>query len=303
MTARPATALASLRSLLFVPGNREAMLQKAAKARPDVFVPDLEDSVPSDEKENAREGVARSLDLLAATGRPVVPRLNGIDTVWLEDDAMALVGPAVAGVSVGKIRTPDDIRRIDDLLARAEARRGVPVGATRLIPWIETAPAVLDCLRISTASPRIVAIAFGAEDLTLDMGIQRSSDDSEVSVARSLTCLAAAAARVPALDTPFFAFRDDAALAHNAEASKRLGFRGKFAIHPDQLATIERVFSPSKEELAEARRVIEAFEAAAKQGRGSTSLDGRVVDVPVVERARALLHAARTVRGDAGRED
>lgn len=300
MSARTSFAL---RSLLFVPGNRESMLQKAAGARPDVFVPDLEDSVPNDEKENAREGVARSLEKLAATGRPVCPRLNGVDTIWLEDDAMALVGPGLMGVSVGKIRTPDDIRRIDDLLARAEARRGIPVGTTRLIPWIETAPAVLDCLRIATASPRIVAIAFGAEDLTLDMGIRRSSDDSEVSVARSLTCLAAAAAGVPALDTPFFAFRDDAALALNAEASKRLGFRGKFAIHPDQLATIERVFSPSSEELAEARRVIEAFEAAAKQGHGSTSLDGRVVDIPVVERARALLHTAGTVRVDAGRED
>lgn len=282
-----------LRSLLFVPGNRESMLQKAAGARPDIFVPDLEDSVPSEEKENARECVGRALPRLAATGRPVFPRLNGVDTVWLEHDALAIVGPDVQGVSVGKIRTPEDIRRIDELLARAEAARGVPAGRTRLIPWIETAAAVLDCLRISTASKRIVAIAFGAEDLTLDMGIARSSDDSEVSVARSLTCLAAAAAGVPALDTPFFSFRDDSALARNAEASKRIGFRGKFAIHPDQLATIERIFSPSGDDLAEARRVIAAFEEAAKQGRGSTSLDGRVVDIPVVERARALLDSVQ----------
>ena len=282
----------ALRSLLFVPGNRESMIRKAAGARPDVFVPDLEDSVPVPEKTNARETVQRLVGMIAETGRPVFPRLNGIDTTWLEEDARALVGPDVAGVSVGKIRTPDDIRRVDALLAEAERARGIPVGRTRLIPWIETAAAVLDALRIATASPRVVALAFGAEDLTLDMGIRRSSDDSEVSVARSLTCLAAAAAGVPALDTPFFSFRDDAALERNAEASKRIGFRGKFAIHPDQLATIQRVFSPSPEELEEARRVIAAFEEAARLGRGSTSLEGRVVDVPVVERARALVASA-----------
>jgi len=291
MSSNPSPRFA-LRSLLFVPGNRESMLRKAAGARPDVFVPDLEDSVPAQEKENARETVERLVGMLAATGRPVFPRLNGIDTTWLEDDARALVGPDVAGVSVGKIRTPEDVRRIDALLADAERARGIEVGRTKLIPWIETAAAVLDALRIATASTRVVALAFGAEDLTLDMGIRRSSDDSEVSVARSLTCLAAAAAAVPALDTPFFSFRDAAALERNAEASKRIGFRGKFAIHPDQLATIERVFSPSAEELAEARRVIAAFEEAARAGRGSTSLDGRVVDVPVVERARALVASA-----------
>lgn len=291
MTSIRSSRLA-LRSLLFVPGNRESMLRKAAGARPDVFVPDLEDSVPAAEKANARETVERLVGMIAATGRPVFPRLNGIDTIWLEDDARALIGPDVTGVSVGKIRTPDDIRRIDALLADAERASGLPVGRTRLIPWIETAAAVLDALRIATASPRVVALAFGAEDLTLDMGIRRSSDDSEVSVARSLTCLAAAAAGVPALDTPFFAFRDDAALERSAEASKRIGFRGKFAIHPDQLATIQRVFSPSPEELEEARKVIAAFEEAAREGRGSTSLEGRVVDVPVVERARALIASA-----------
>ena len=278
-----------LRSLLFVPGNRESMLRKAAGTRPDVFVPDLEDSVPSHEKGNAREIVRRTLGLLVETGQPVFPRLNGIDTAWLEEDVLALVGPEIQGVSVGKIRTPDDIRRIDALLARAERGRGLEVGRIKLIPWIETAAAVLDALRIATASDRIVALAFGAEDLTLDMGIRRSSDDSEVSVARSLTCLAAAAAEVAALDTPFFAFRDLAALERNSEESRRIGFRGKFAIHPGQLATIQRIFSPSPEELEEARRVIAAFEEAAKGGRGATSLDGRVVDIPVVARARAVL--------------
>ncbi|MEZ4333697.1 MAG: CoA ester lyase [Myxococcota bacterium] len=281
-----------MRSLLFVPGNRESMLTKAAGTRPDVFVPDLEDSVTVDEKERARDTVRGALAGLARTGRPVVPRLNGVDSEWLEADVLALVGPEIRGVSVGKIRSPDDVRRIDALLARAERARGIEAGRTRLIPWIETAAAVLDARAIATASARVVALAFGAEDLTLDMGIPRSRDDAEVSVARGLTCLAAAAAGVAALDTPFFSFRDAEALARNALAAKRTGFRGKFAIHPDQIETLGRVFSASPEELEEARRVVAAFDAAARIGRGSTALDGRVVDVPVVARARALLASA-----------
>lgn len=285
-------ALLPLRSLLFVPGNRVSMLEKASLARPDAFVPDLEDSVPPAEKTNARETVQRALPRLASTGVRVIPRLNGVDSEWLAADVSAIVGPCIEGVSVGKIRTPEDIGHIDELLLRAEHAAGLASGQIRLVPWIETARAVLECFQICVASPRVMAIAFGAEDLTLDMGLRRSTDDTEVSVARSLTCLAAAAAEVPALDTPFFAFRDMEALEQNAEGSKSLGFRGKFAIHPDQIEPINRVFSPSEEEINEARRVIEAFDAAARMGRGSTSLDGRVVDVPVVERAKALLQGA-----------
>ena len=286
-----------LRSLLFVPGNRESMLEKATTARPDAFVPDLEDSVPPNEKLNARERVGRALPSFAKTGIPVIPRLNGIGSEWLEADIEATVGPHLYGVSIGKIQTPADILHIDELLLRAERRANLDAGQIRLVPWIETARAVLECFPICTASSRIVAIAFGAEDLTLDMGIRRSTDDSEVSVPRSLTCLAAAAAGLPALDTPFFAFRDPEALARNSEASKKLGFRGKFAIHPAQIDTINGIFAPSQDEIDEARRIIEAFDSAAQEGRGSTSLDGLVVDVPVVERARALLQRAG-VRAD-----
>jgi citrate lyase subunit beta/citryl-CoA lyase len=289
---RKTSKLIPMRSLLFVPGNRESMLEKATGARPDAFVPDLEDSVPPDEKLNARVSVERALPTFAKTGIPVIPRLNGVDSEWLEDDIEATVGPHVYGVSIGKVRTPADIRHIDELLLRAERVANVDEGRIRLVPWIETARAVLECFQICTASSRIVAIAFGAEDLTLDMGIRRSTDDSEVSVPRSLTCLAAAAAGLPALDTPFFAFRDPEALERNSEASKKVGFRGKFAIHPAQIDTINGVFSPSQDEITEARRIVEAFDSAAQKGRGSTSLDGLVVDVPVAERARALLQRA-----------
>ena len=117
----------------------------------------------------------------------------------------------------------------------------------------------------------------------------RSPGDADLIVPRSTVCIAARAAGLAALDGPFFAFRDAEGLRENAAASRRLGFTGKFAIHPDQIEIIEQAFGPSEDELAQARRVIEAFEIAEREGRGSTSLDGRVVDIPVVKRARQLL--------------
>jgi citrate lyase subunit beta / citryl-CoA lyase len=284
-----------LRSLLFVPGNRPNMLEKALGASPDAFVPDLEDSVPVDEKVNARQVTAAFLPQLAQPGPLVIPRVNSLDTGLLEDDLTAVVGPHIYGVSVGKIYTARDIIHISDIIGRLEARAGIPVGQTKIVPWIETAMAIVHVYEICTASPRVVGAAFGAEDLTHDMGLERTEDDSEVAYPRAATCVAARAADVLALDTPFFVFRDPEALRLNALASKKIGFKGKFAIHPAQIDMINQVFSPSATEIDHARRVVAAFEEAERLGRGSTSLDGKVVDVPVVKRARALLEVAASM--------
>jgi citrate lyase subunit beta/citryl-CoA lyase len=289
-----------LRSLLFVPGNQPKMLEKALGVLPDAFVPDMEDSVPWDEKTNARQVTASFLPRFAPGGPLVIPRINSLDTGLLEEDLAAVVGPHIYGVSVGKIQTTRDIAHISEIIARLEEKAGVPVGQTRLVPWIETARAIVHCYDI-LAMPRMVGAAFGAEDLTHDMGIERTEDDSEVAVARSITCLAARAAEVLALDTPYFLFRNPEGLRQNALASKKIGFKGKFAIHPAQIDIINEVFSPSAAEIDYARRVVAAFDEAARAGRGSTSLDGKVVDVPVVRRARVLLEVAASMpqRGSA----
>lgn len=284
-----------LRSLLFVPGNQPRMLEKALGCMPDAFVPDLEDSVPVDEKAHARDVTASFLLQLAQVGRLVIPRLNSMDTGLLEDDLAAMIGPHVYGVSVGKIYTAQDIADISTMMDGLEQKAGIPIGQTKLLPWIETAMAIVHAYEILASSPRIVGAAFGAEDLTHDMGIERTDDDSEVAVPRSLLCLAARAATVLALDTPFFAFREPERLRQNALASRKIGFKGKFAIHPAQIETINEVFSPSAADIEHARRVVAAFEEAERAGRGSTSLDGKVVDVPVVKRARDLLQIAEAM--------
>ncbi len=290
-----------LRSLLFVPGNKANMLEKALGLMPDAFVPDMEDSVPAAEKANARATTAEFLPRLAARGRPVIPRVNARDTEWFEADVAAIAGGEIYGISIGKVRTAGDISAISQVLEAHERRRGLPVGHLKLVPWIETAEAIVNCNAICRASERIVAVAFGGEDFTNDMGIERLADESQVAYARQLLCITARAAHVLALDTPYFKLRDADGLRLNALHAKSIGFKGKFAIHPEQLAALNECFSPSEQEVAHAQRIVAAFDEAERTGRGSTSLDGWVIDVPVVKRARALLDLARRIREDRDR--
>jgi citrate lyase subunit beta/citryl-CoA lyase len=285
-----------LRSLLFVPGNKESMLGKALGLTPDAFVPDMEDSVPAAEKANARTTIAGLLPQLAATGVPVIPRVNCLDTPYVDDDLAAVVSPHVFAISIGKVKTAADIAAVSLRVGKLEERMRLPAGRIKLLPWIETAEAIVNCSAICRASDRIVGVAFGGEDFAHDMGIERLEDDTQVLYARSQLCVAARAAHVLALDTPYFKLRDPDGLRANALAAKRLGFKGKFAIHPEQVTPLKECFSPSPEEVAHARRVIAAFEEAESRGRASTSLDGWVIDVPVVKRARALLELAERER-------
>ena len=281
-----------LRSLLFVPGNRSNMLEKAVGLSPDAVVPDMEDSVPIAEKANARETVASFLPKLAEAGHRIVPRVNALHTGLMEDDINAVIGPHTAGLSVGKVGGADDVRQIADAVGRAEIAAGVPFGRTTLILWVETASAIENASSICRASKRVLAVAFGGEDFTNDMAIERSASEKEIAHARGVVTVAARAAGVLALETPYFNFRDDAGLRRNSTASRNLGFRGRFAIHPSQIEGINASYMPSEEEIEQARRVVAAFAEAETQGSAATSLDGMVIDVPVVERARKVLAVA-----------
>lgn len=287
-----------LRSLLFVPGNKTNMLTKALPLRPDAFIPDMEDSIPAAEKVNARATIRAFLPQLTATGVPVIPRVNSLDTEWIEADLAAVVGPGIFGISFGKVRTPGDVSTVSQLIGTLERKAGMAVGTLRLIPWIETAEAIVNASAICRASARIVAVAFGGEDFTNDMGIERLEDDSQIAYARQALCVAARAAHVLALDTPYFKLRDPDGLRANSLRAKSIGFKGRFAIHPEQLDALNECFSPSAAEVAHAERIVAAYEEAERRGRGSTSLDGWVIDVPVVKRARALLELARLARAE-----
>ena len=288
-------------SVLFVPGNRPDMFEKAAMAPAGAIFPDMEDAVPFGEKLAARRDIAANLEKLGSGGVPVIPRLNSLDTGLFDEDLEAVIGPMIIGVSVGKVRSAGDVRRIDSIITASERRNGLQPGTISIYPWIETARAIAHAYEVCSASPRIAAVCFGAEDFSADVGIAKdlggwasstSSDDPSgpsVAHARGEIIAAAVSAGVGALDTPYVAFRDPEGLAREAAVARAMGFDGKCAIHPAQLKIINNGFTPQEEEITNARRIVAAADEAEEHGSGATSLDGKMIDRPTVVRAQNLL--------------
>ena len=284
-----------IRSLIFVPGNRANMLERALAFPADIIMVDLEDSVPPAEKAAARQLAAQWIPQLHQAGRRVMARVNALDTGLTGEELAALISPQLYGVSVGKTNSAADLRHIEGLITPWEHAAGLDYGQVKLIPWIESARAVVKVNEIAAMLFRTVALAFGAEDYTNDMGIPRTEDGAEVYLPRATIAIAARAAGIAALDGPYVAFRNPEGLARDAAVARKLGYTGKFAIHPAQIDAINAAFSPSPEEIAYARRVVAAWQEAEAAGRGSLALDGKMVDVPVVKRAQNLLAQAAEV--------
>ena len=278
-----------LRSLIFVPGNRANMLERALNFPADIIMVDLEDSVPPGEKVAARAVAAEWIPRLREAGQRVMVRANALDTGLTRDELAAVISPDLYGVSVGKTESAWDLHEIERIISPLEARAGLEPGRIKLIPWIESAKAIVNVNEMASALDRIAAIAFGAEDFTNDMGIRRTDDGDEVYHPRCTVAIAARAAGVASLDSPYVAFRNPEGLRKDAGVARQMGYTGKFAIHPSQVETINELFSPLPEDVAYARRVMEAWREAEANGRGSLSLDDKMVDVPVVKRAQNLL--------------
>ena len=289
-----------IRSVIFVPGNRANMLERALAFPADIILVDLEDSVPAGEKAAARQLAAQWIPQLHQAGRRVMARVNSLDTGLTREELAAVISPQLYGVSVGKTNSAFDLRQIEGIIAPLEQAAGLAYGQVKLIPWIESARAVVQVNAIAAALPRTVALAFGAEDYTNDMGIPRTAAGEEVYLPRAGMAIAARAAGIAALDGPYVAFRDPEGLARDAALARQLGYGGKFAIHPAQIDAINAAFSPAPEEVAYARRVVAAWQEAEAAGRGSLALDGKMVDVPVVKRAQNLLALAAEIESQSG---
>ena len=216
-----------LRSLIFVPGNRPDMLEKARNFDADLIVADLEDSVPMMEKQRARGIVAEAALTLSGSGQKVAVRLNSLDTGLTSEEIHAVVGPHLYGISVGKVASTWEVREYDRLISVAEQKAGLETGSLKLIPWVENSRAVTSATDIGAASGRVVGLAFGAEDYTDDMGIQRTDTGEEVYVPRSLVAIAARSVGVKALDSPYAGFRDPEGLKKDIEQALKLGYTGK----------------------------------------------------------------------------
>ena len=269
------------RTWLFVPALRAPeWIPKAVATGTDAIIVDLEDATAPDEKDRARD-VVRGLQL--GGDHPwLFVRVNPApDERFLADVAAAVVAQA-SGIVLPKGSRPEDVRR-------------VPGEVPAILVQIETARGVLRALDLAEADPRVIGLGFGGEDLSADLGVARTREIGEFPTARSLVSLAAAAAGVSAIDTPWFDLGDPEGAGREARAARQLGFSGKFVIHPSHVAAVNEAFVPTDEEAMRARRIIEAFDAAVETGSGIAKLDGRMIDMPVVVSARRVL--ARAERG------
>lgn len=280
------------RSLLYVPGNMPGMLQNIPVFDADGVMIDLEDAVPLAEKDAARLLARSFLHTVRERDREIFVRINPLDGKYAEADLHEVLPALPDGIRLPKADTPEAVEKLDTRLTEAEETLGLPIGTFTIIPSIESAVGILNVVQTAAASPRIVALAFGAEDYTASMEIQRTATGEELFDARSRVVWAAKAAGVQAIDTIFSDANDMEGLRRETELVKRLGFTGKSLVNPRQIEVVHEVFRPKQQEIDEALEVMEAIKAAREMGTGVISLRGRMVDAPVVKRAARILRTA-----------
>jgi citrate lyase subunit beta/citryl-CoA lyase len=287
------------RSLLFVPVNVERFLAKAAERGADGLILDLEDSIAPGDKESARELVPAAIDRLRATYRgDVLVRINQPLELAVRDIEAAVL-PGVAALVVTKAEGASHLRLLDELASRLEAKRGLPDRAIRFMALIESPAALLRAAEIARATPRTISLSLGAEDYATAIGGKPTED--VLLVPKQQLIQAATAAGLMPMGTigTLASFADLEAYARMVRRSAEFGLVGASCIHPSQVPVLNAGFSPSAEEVAKAERIVALDAEAAAQGRGSFALDGQMIDIPVVERAKALVVRAQAIAAKA----
>ncbi|BCG04899.1 CoA ester lyase (plasmid) [Paraburkholderia sp. PGU19] len=298
--------VAVLRSMLFVPGDSERKLAKASSSPADALILDLEDSVAP-----SRTHIARAMVLEYLKSRPLQQRKR--QQIWVRINALtspaalqdlAVVAGSPDGIVLPKVRSSQDVTCLAHYLDALELREGVATGSIRILPVATETPQSLFTLGgYEGCGPRLIGLTWGAEDLAAALGAStnRRPDgeyDTVYQLARALCLVGAAAAHVQPIDTIFADFGDPAALAIEANAARQAGFTGKLAVHPNQIDVINQAFTPSDEEVAWSRRVVDVF--ASNPDLGTIGLDGKMLDMPHLKRAQQILGLAASLHGIGG---
>lgn len=286
-----------LRTLLFVPGHKDRLLEKAPQSGADGLLYDVEDSVPAGERQAARDKIRAQL--LAKQPLPCCVRINGLSDAGpkvAEADLEAVVVDGLTAVMLPKAQSVDEVRFIADHLVRLEKAAGMAPNTVEIILFVESALGVARTYEMATASPRVTSIGIGSAedgDLMTDLGCEWTPSGTELHYARSRVLLEARAAGIDfPLDGVFLGLDDEEGLVKDAEFARTLGYRGKTVIHPRQIAPVNRVFTPTDKEVAYYRAMIEAFEEAEQTGSGAISFKGKMIDRAMVRKARSILSRA-----------
>lgn len=284
------------RSTMIMPVNVDRFVEKAWTRGADAIVLDLEDSVSPAQKPSARRLVRDAIPVASKGGADVLVRINKPFQMAIAD-LDASIWPGLTGIHFPKAERAEEIRILDRLIAERELVRELPMGSVQISIAIETALGQHNALAIATASPRVTVIALGAEDYTLDMDIEPSRDGKELFLGKMQTLVVARLAGVQALGTlaSMADFADVDRVTRLAREARQVGYRGASCIHPGQVGPLNRGFSFDQEEIERAKRVISVLEQAEADGLDAVALDGKMVDVPVAERARRLLSRAEAI--------
>lgn len=281
-----------MRSLLFAPGNHPRRVEKALTLAADGVILDLEDAVAVSEKATTRPTVTEAFTK-PRTGKLYV-RVNALTTDWAYGDLVAVIRNGLDGIIVPKVEHARELQTADWLLANLERDQNLPAGSINLIPIIETALGISNLAEICRSGTRARKLAFGAGDFTLDMGMEWTRSEAELLPHRAACVMQSRAARMePPLDTVWADLRDHDGFISSAKHAAALGFQGKMCIHPDQIAPCNAAFTPDETAVAQAKRIVAAFDKAESEGLASIQLAGQFIDYPIVQRARRVLEAAR----------
>ncbi len=280
------------RTMMFIPGNNPGMMRDAHIYGADSLMFDLEDSVALAEKDAARMLVYNALRTISYGETEIVVRVNPLSTPFGRQDIEAMVCAGVHVIRMPKTETADDVRETEAVIAEMEKKHGVAPGSILMMAAIESAQGVINAPAIATASDRLIGIALGAEDYVANLKTNRSPEGTELLLARSMIVVAARAAGIAALDTVYSDVNNEEQLLAETRLIKQLGFDGKSVINPRQIAPVHAVFTPGEKEIDKARQIIAAAREAEARGSGVVSLNGKMIDRPIVLRAQRTLALA-----------
>lgn len=284
------------RSLLYVPGDQEAMLAKAPGRGADGLILNLEDAVAPANKERARQSVADALRTLDFDGVETIVRINPPHADTGYRDLLAIVPHGPDAILLPKVGAVEEVRFVARTLERLESLHGLPEGRTKVMCMIESAVGVLHAPEIAGCHPRVSALMLGATDLGMEVGCAPIPGEGVLLHAASRIILAARAAGIDAIDTPHMKLDDAEGLAREAQLARTLGFNGKSAIHPAQVAAINAAFSPTREQVAWARQVLELVPDGDEGRLGAALLDGQLIEAPHLAQAKRILTIADVLR-------
>ena len=283
------------RSMLFLPGNTPNMLINGNCLGADAVIFDLEDAVSPNEKDAARILVRNTMRYMDFRGCEIIVRINSIDTVFWKKDIDAILPQQPGLILLPKTSSAADVLEADAYITQVEEKLGFAKNTVGLMPLIETAMGVENAFAIASATKRVKALFLGAEDLTADLQCKRTKEGREIEYARTRLVVAARAAGVDVYDTPFTDVNDDEGILKDASYAKALGFTGKASISPRHVEVINAVFSPSQKDVDYAYEVMEAIALAEQQGKGAIALHGKMIDAPIVNRAKQTIAMAEAL--------